>query len=155
MTERVTFAELFLHPVVVAAVALLLANDHIFKTVAPSWATGKMSDVAGLVFFPLLLAVMAQILWRRPGLEPRHVLAGCIAVTAVVFVAVQTIPVAGDAYRVGLGLLQWPFRFVLDGGTASARVALTPDPTDLVALPVLGLTWWLGIRRLGPEGADG
>lgn len=155
MTERTTFAEFFLHPVVVGSVALLVLNDHVLKVAAPSWATGKLSDVAGLLFFPLLLAALAQAVWRRPGLAPSRLLAGCIAATAVAFVAVQTVPVAGDVYSAGLGILQWPFRFLFMGGARLERVVLTPDFTDLLALPVLAITWWLGTRRLDPGDVGG
>ena len=50
-----------LHPLVLGAVALLLLNDHVFKARWPSWWTGKLSDVAGLVMFPLVL----QALWEQ------------------------------------------------------------------------------------------
>jgi len=44
---------LLLHPAVLAAIALFVVNDHVFKPAHPGWLTGKLSDVAGLVFFTL------------------------------------------------------------------------------------------------------
>ena len=41
-------------PRTVGAILVLLINDHLLKGAAPGWVTGKLSDFAGLVFFPLL-----------------------------------------------------------------------------------------------------
>ena len=38
----------FRHPAILLSIATLLLNDHLFKTLTPSWATGKISDFAGL-----------------------------------------------------------------------------------------------------------
>ncbi len=133
----------------IVAVALLLLNDHVLKAAYPSWWTGKLSDVAGLAFFPLMLqagweAVRSALLPRRPwGPEPR-VLLIAVALTGAVFAAIQLVPAADAAFRRGLGLLQAPFRGRI------VTVQHTMDPTDLIALPALGLAW-LGGRRRGPE----
>jgi hypothetical protein len=39
------------HPFSLAAMALLLLNDHIFRVFWPSWFTGKLGDFAWLFFF--------------------------------------------------------------------------------------------------------
>ena len=49
------------HPLTLASVALLLLNDHVFKEVAPSALTGKLSDMAGMFFAPYLLAALLGI----------------------------------------------------------------------------------------------
>ena len=41
-----------MHPVALAAIAVLVVNDHVLKSAYPGWLTGKLSDIAGLVFFP-------------------------------------------------------------------------------------------------------
>jgi hypothetical protein len=110
-------------PIFVAAVAVLLVNDHYLKLAHPSWLTGKLSDVAGLVFFPALLAALTR----------RSIVATTIA-TAVVFALVKTWPPATDAYRYALGFLQSPLH-------PSPVVAVT-DPTDLLALPAVLTSWW-------------
>lgn len=53
-----SWAEHICHPVALAAVAVLAANDHLLKGsgLLPGALTGKLSDVAGLFFFPLLLS---------------------------------------------------------------------------------------------------
>jgi len=44
------------HPATLISISLLLFNDHVLKIAAPSPLTGKLSDFAGLFFFPFLLA---------------------------------------------------------------------------------------------------
>ena len=55
---------LLLHPLPLAAIALTALNDHLLKGsgALPGWLTGKLSDFAGLFFFPI--AVVAA--WRAP-----------------------------------------------------------------------------------------
>lgn len=128
------------HPVIVAAVLLLVLNDHLFKQRWPGWVTGKLSDVAGLVFFPLLLAGLIEIF--VPGMRCRRsLLIGAMAATAAVFTAVQLLPPAAEAYQVSLGWLQWPFRLLADSSAEVALVRLTPDATDLIALPAVLVSW--------------
>ncbi|WNG39655.1 hypothetical protein F0U61_42760 [Archangium violaceum] len=55
---------------------LLGVNDHVFKLHCPSWWTGKLSDVAGLAFFPLL----PQALWEAvTGRRERPFLPSAVA----------------------------------------------------------------------------
>lgn len=65
------------------ALVLLLFNDFFLKQAFPSWFTGKLSDFAGLFFFPLFFAVFFPdriksilastaalfILWKSPYSE--------------------------------------------------------------------------------------
>ncbi len=120
---------------------VLVLNDHVVKHAWPGVVSGKLSDVAGLVFFPLLLAAA----WEHAGGSGRAVVVTwCAALTALVFAAVQISPAAGDVYRAVLGALQWPY-FALAALAQGAdvpvlhRAQLTQDATDLFALPaVLG-----------------
>jgi len=137
------------HPGAIAAVAVLVANDHWGKAAWPGLLTGKVSDVAGLAFFPLFLQGLVEV---GGGRVSRRVLgAACIA-TAVVFAAVKLSDRAGLAWAWTLGTLQWPFLAawaVVGGETAPAVRAVrhAVDPTDLVALPAVGLAWWWGRGR--------
>lgn len=118
------------HPAALASVALLLLNDHVLKRTIPSLWTGKLSDFAGLVFFPLLLSGLIGLLERRP----RRAAVWGFALTGLTFAALKLIPAfAGEASLVLGGLL---------GG----RVSITPDPTDLVALVMLIPAGWLWRR---------
>lgn len=138
-----------LHPVSLAAIALLVVNDHVLKAAWPGLVTGKLSDVAGMIFFPLLLAAVAQQV--RPGLPLRRTVHVSAVLTALVFAAIKVWPLAGDAYRVGLAGLQWPFRALWalvhgHGLPSLAPVMLTRDATDLVAIPAVLIAVWLAHR---------
>src|SRR5829696_2606369 len=126
-----TRAGYLLHPLVLAALALWIANDHVLKSAFPSWWTGKLSDVASLAVFPLI-PYAAIDLWRaRCGLPPPPlaVLAFWIVATGLVMATINTVGVAADAYRWGLGAAQWPFRALRAGSLVALHpVHLTEDP---------------------------
>ena len=129
-----------LHPLALAALALLVLNDHQLKSAYPGWCTGKLSDVAGLAVFPLLVAAGGELigLWRGGA----RTVAAIAITTGVAFAAFKLSGDAGDLYRIGLAAVQWPFHAIAalvrgDGLPALGRVRLTPDPTDLLALPAL------------------
>jgi hypothetical protein len=133
-----------LHPVAIAAAVVLLVTDWVLtRSSAPGWLTGKLSDLAGLVFAPVALtAVVGLALWlaARAGarLDPwltRRRLALSIALTGAVFTVVKLSPDA--AARVAA----WWSRVA-----PGARVVA--DPLDLVTLPALAVAWWIGTREL-------
>jgi hypothetical protein len=123
---------------------VLAINDHWAKAVFHNEVTGKLSDVAGLLFFPLLLQGVGEWLGWVP-VANRRVLHACILVTALVFTGIKVWEPAGLAYSVGVGWLQAPGRWLL--GQSATPVRLVRDPSDLAALPVLAGTAWLGARR--------
>ena len=49
-----------LHPWSLASIGMLLLNDHYLKYAYASWWTGKISDVAGMIFFPIVLDVFLK-----------------------------------------------------------------------------------------------
>jgi hypothetical protein len=108
--------------------------------------TGKLSDIASLVVFPLV-PYAAIDLWRaRRGLSPPSLttLAFWIAATGLVMATINTIGVAADAYRWGLGAAQWPIRGLQSWSLLPIHpVRLTEDPTDLVTLPALVVPWFV------------
>ncbi len=114
------------HPLPLGAVALLSINDHLLKGAGllPGWVTGKLSDVAGLFFFPVLLAALARgatVALRDRDVEDRRLLAAAAALaTGAGFAAVKTCAPL-NAWVAG-----WWGVMVMDG-------------TDLLALPVLAL----------------
>jgi len=141
-----------LHPLALAAIALLIINDHVLKARYPGWLTGKLSDVAGLVFFPLLLrALLAPIArlaprgprraLRRPALPlaRSRLLIACIAMTALAFAAIKLAAPATAACEQILGAIE------------GVRVTIVRDPTDLLALPFVLAALWIA-RRVEPEG---
>jgi hypothetical protein len=144
-----------LHPIALLCIAALILNDHMLKHEVGGWWTGKLSDFAGLVFFPLLVHAGWEYIatWTgRSRAGSRRVLIGCLVVTAVGFSIIQLWDPAGDAYRAGLAAVQWPYHAVVavisgDPTPSVGRVHLTQDPTDLIALPALGVAAWLGWNR--------
>jgi hypothetical protein len=137
-----------LHPVTLAAVALLATNDWLWKPrvipdSGPSLVTGKLSDVAGLVLAPVVLSAAiglcrhaAARLGARidPSLSRRRLL-GCIAATGVGFAAVKLSPALAAHVADWLSHLGRPARFY-------------DDPTDLLALPALLVALWIGRDEL-------
>jgi hypothetical protein len=99
------------HPVPLLAVLLLAVNDHLLKGsgVLPGTVTGKLSDFAGLFFFPLLLAAVG---WD-----------GTLATGAVaaVFTALKTWPSFNHAVSPLFG------ENVLDPTDLWALLALVPS----------------------------
>jgi hypothetical protein len=147
-----------LHPVALVALLVLVGNDHFAKWAYPGWLTGKLSDVAGLALFPLIL-MAAYEWWRGPavflGRAHRHVVVAAIGLTAVAFTLVKTLPAATHGYRLVWAALQWPASAAWSLLTAAALprlrpVALTRDVTDLVALPALAVPAWIARRRPQP-----
>jgi hypothetical protein len=148
-TRAVVPGDAMLHPVVVGAVLLLMLNDHLLKSVSPGLVTGKLSDLAGLVFFPLLLVSLvevAQVLIGRFVAPSGRTLIRCLIATGCLFAAVKLLPVAADAYGLVWGVLQAPLRVMT--GDPQGPVALVQDPTDLMALPAVAIGWIIGRRRL-------
>jgi hypothetical protein len=96
---------LLLHPIAIASIVVLVVNDHVLKALAPGFVTGKLSDVAGLVFFPLLIASLAEIVTGTG--HRRVVLAGSITTTLLLFAVVKATSSGSEIFALGLGAAQW------------------------------------------------
>lgn len=127
-----------LHPAWWLATGLLLLNDHYLKgagQLAP-WLTGKLSDFAGMMMAPLVLAALLAPR-SRPAFLLAHVLVG------VAFSALK--------------LSSWCAAVWCEvGALLGLTWQVVCDPSDLLALPVLGLSHWLfgpGRPSLGPARA--
>ncbi|MBP9111757.1 MAG: hypothetical protein KBF88_03070 [Polyangiaceae bacterium] len=130
---------MILRPSHFLAVLVLVLNDHLFKVAYPSWVTGKLSDVAGLYFFPALLVAGRDLLFSNAIPKRRDLLLASLA-TAIVFSLVKTTVFGASCYRFGLGALQWPGSLLVAmlGQRAMPplhTVSLVRDPSDLLALP--------------------
>lgn len=151
-----------LHPIAIAALVILVANDHFLKAAWPGVVTGKLSDVAGLVLAPLTLQAGAELVAaarRRAWRPTRITVAASTAVIGVGFVAAKTLEPAADLYRGGMALLQWPFATVASLISSGAVVEPSPvlfvrDPGDLVTLPSLAIPLFVGYRRVDHAQAD-
>ena len=151
LTPRRAPGDVLLHPVMLAALALLILNDHVLKRTSPGPITGKLSDVAGLVVLPVVLVAAWELLGRneaRRASAGRTVILLALAVTGIGFAIVKTQAAAADAFGLALGMAQWlPVSLQhLAIGEAIASIGTAPvlaDPTDLIALPALGVAAWL------------
>jgi hypothetical protein len=144
-----------LHPGTIGSLAILILNDHLGKARWPGLVTGKLSDIAGLIFFPIILLGVSSMAtdWRRGssvrhGVPSTHARAA-VTLTACAFVAVKTIPVVALSYSITLGWIQWPFRTIVhllsgSGVPASVPVIVHADPTDLIALPAVLAALYIG-----------
>jgi hypothetical protein len=112
-----------IHPLWLGALALLAINDHMLKGSGhlPGWLTGKLSDFAGLVVAPALLAALLRLSSRR-ALVAAH------AATGLVFAAIKISPAAARAFEALTALTPFPW-------------SITVDPTDLLALPALAVAF--------------
>ncbi|MFT4978333.1 MAG: hypothetical protein ACI8S6_004241 [Myxococcota bacterium] len=109
-----------LHPATLFAMALLAVNDHWAKHALTGVVTGKLSDFAGLVFFPLLLELLPLGAARQ-----RRRLA--VLATGLGFALVKTMPAVTASWNEVFGAV-----YRSAGWAQSAR--LVCDPTDLIAL---------------------
>ena len=119
-----------MHPVAIAAVILLVVNDWILKPRLHDWITGKLSDVAGLIFAPVVLSALIGLVLRRPLTHRR--LVACCAATALGFALVKLVAPARE------------FASRLIGHGAE----FYPDWTDLLCLPCVLIAYWIGRDEL-------
>ena len=146
------------NPVSLAAVALLAVNDHLLKgaDVIPGVLTGKISDFAGIFFFPLLLTALLDTLLfvvRRAGdavhvtinadyrLRRWKLVTACV-VTLIAFTSIQLWQPAANIYEQGMCELGFPSR-------------VTMDPTDLIALVMLPLSYAFGLSVIRRKEGSG
>jgi hypothetical protein len=133
--------DFILHPVVLISLALLVVNDHYWKGRGPGVITGKLSDAAGLVVTP---AVVAIVILAVATMFSRQVTRRALAWTSVVVVGV------GFALVKASGLLAAGYSAALTHAHDVARLGAGPDrmvvradATDLLTLPALLLAWWV------------
>jgi len=144
--------DVVLHPLALGALAVWLLNDHVWKAAFPGLLTGKLSDVAGLVFLPLAALALWELATGRIG-DRRVVVLACLAFGASI-VLPNTWGPAAEGYRALTAALQWPF----DAAYATwhgaplpplGRGRLTEDPTDALTAVALLAPLWLTRDRAG------
>ncbi len=147
--RRVWPADGLLHPVALAAIAVLAINDHILKDAYPGLVTGKLSDLAGLIFFPLLLQAGWEIVrsvGKQAAPSGAQALAVAVALTGLVFAAIKLSPAAADLVGMTIGWLQWVAALGSRPGPIATQVVA--DWTDLVTLPAVVIAWAMGTARI-------
>lgn len=120
-------------PLLWVAVAVLLVNDHLLKGsgLLPGALTGKLSDFAWLVVAPAFLGALV-------GVRGRPAAAAVIGGIAALFTATELSATAAAQAAELAGRLGVPTR-------------LWADPTDLIALSVLPITWHVMTQPDGVE----
>ena len=135
-------------PAPLLAVLVLVLNDWVLtpRALLPGVITGKLSDFAGLFFFPLLLTAG----WNTVRYVARRV-RGADA-SAVSLTARQLVVAAVATGVVFAAVKLWPAAAALAGQllTAVTRrpARIVPDPTDLHALTMLPLAYVYGRRTM-------
>jgi hypothetical protein len=128
--------DLLLRPVPLVALGLLAVNDHLLKREFGNAVTGKLSDIAGLVFVPLLAVAVVELLRAAGHFEWRastRTLGACVVSVGLIFTAAKVSPMMAHLFGDILGAVRFPVRGELD------RVTITHDVSDLVALPALAI----------------
>ena len=131
------------HPVTIAAICALLLNDLVFKSLWPgAWATGKLSDLAWVVFAPPLLAFLLSFATRGNARAQRAAFVTAYIGLPLLYAAFNTFEPVHDAITRGLSL-------------ASGRASGGPlDATDSLVIP-LGMAAALWIWRRPSAGSHG
>ena len=134
-TLRRHYGAALIHPLTVASVALLLANDIVFKSLWPhAWLTGKLSDLAWMVFAPPLLAFLLSLIAGGIPAVRTITFLSTYAGLPLLYAAFNTFSPVHDLILRGLSLIS--------GGTAGSPL----DATDSLVIPIgLGAALW--VRR--------
>ena len=126
------------HPVTVSALVVLLLNDMLFKSLWPNpWTTGKLSDLAWVVFASPLLAFLLSLITRGNRLAQRGAFAVAYAGLPLLYAVFNTFQPVHDAILSVLLL-------------ASGKDTGSPlDPADSLVIPVgLSAAIWVWRRPL-------
>jgi len=118
------------------AVVLTAVNDHYLKYQWPGMITGKFSDFTGLFYFPLFLSAIIVLLVRlvRKDFVFNHaLLLTAIVLTDAVFILMKMNSGFKDLF------VQWFSDHVF-------TIAVTSDPTDLIALSASLACYFFGRR---------
>ncbi len=130
------------HPVTIGALGALLVNDVLLKALWPHpWTTGKLSDLAWVVFASPLLAFLLSFLTRGNRRAEW-------AALAVAYVGLPALYAAFNTFQPVHDSILWALS--LAGGSG---VGSPVDPADSVVIPAgLGVAWW--VWRRSPAGAS-
>jgi hypothetical protein len=120
-----------LHPLVIACVIGLIANDRWAKANHPSWLTGKASDAFGAVVLTAILAVIFAYI--RGQTIDRRLLLITATVVVLAVTAAKTTSTGTELAGVLLGWFRWPLQ--LGAALLSGSGSVGPSPVDVVLDP--------------------
>lgn len=112
------------HPATLVALATLLVNDLVFKSMWPgSWITGKLSDLAWVIFAPPLIALPLTFLARRNQTAQNLAWATAYIGLPLLYAAYNTFEPLHDLIMGAFSILR---------GTSGGSPF---DPTDSIVIP--------------------
>ncbi len=123
------------HPATLIALATLLANDLVFKSMWPgSWVTGKLSDLAWVIFAPPLIALPLTFLARRNPTAQKAAWSTAYIGLPLLYAAYNTFEPLHDLILGAFSILR---------GTPGGSPF---DPTDSIVIPfgiaIAIWVWW-------------
>jgi hypothetical protein len=136
--RRRTPGDLLVRPLAVVALMTLIVNDHIIKPRWPGLLSGKLSDIAGLVFLPLLIVSVYEVTRaaaHRPWQMGRRGVVAVAVAVVIGFAATKLSTAVAAGYGDVLGWLRWP----LIGHWS--QVSISQDPRDVICAPAAVLAW--------------
>ncbi len=153
-----TFGHALIHPTCLIAMAVWWFNDHIGKPYAPSTLTGKLSDVACLVVFPVFVwcLIDGPLTWLLPqsyGNNLRRRRTQFLVTTLVIVTWFTAIKVSEQVGAIHRQLWTDVYAFLATHlhtvGVDRQRAAQhAVDPTDLFTLPAVTLGYHVVTEHL-------
>jgi len=115
------------HPISLLSIALLLLNDHVFKVISPSWLTGKLSDFAGLFFFPFIVSAGLSLLLAKSNFKARDIGKLAFGFVAIWFFLLKTFPIVNSlTSQLSSFVVGFPTQFILDWTDIVGLTAMIP-----------------------------
>lgn len=140
--------DFLLSPIFLCALAALLINDFYLKIYHPSAVSGILSDLAGMVFFPIFIVGIAEIacvaLPAKPFAKPSWFVSSTCGVV-VMFVLMKYTPVGEELFIASTDWLRGSFGEALGYG----QRGLVSDPVDLLAILMIPIPIYFGRRVRG------
>lgn len=143
--------------VFLVSLVALLVNDFYLKRAHPGAVSGILSDVAGMVFFPILIVAVAEfamLLFPAKRFASVAWFAVAAAFIGVAFTVVKFTGWGEDAYTAVVApVVEWT-----GSGLSLGTTGVVSDPADLLALLALPIPILVGRRWRGcsdaahPEG---
>lgn len=142
-TFRQRCASALTHPATVGALTVLLVNDLVLKALwSNPWTTGKLSDLAWVVFASPLLAFTLSFPARNSRLAQRAAFVIAYIGLTALYAAFNTFEPLHELIIKGLLTL------------SGASVGSPFDPTDSLVIPfALGIALWVWKRPVAPSGS--
>jgi hypothetical protein len=128
--------DFFVHPIPLFAVALMAINDHWLKYAFPGWLTGKLSDFAGIFYFPIFILAVVCVALQLAGVEKSN---QRVLTTKNLWLAVLSTDFLLVLIKLSAPAARWieaVFAEIL------FKIQLVQDPTDLIALVMNAITFW-------------